>query len=105
MVLLHVVTNDIQQANDIVVLLVEKKLILNALIQENVVLRRLDHKKEISSEKQILIMGKTKALLFNPIDRLLREKYGYNMPLLYSIPIVSMDFEQADQLIKETAAV
>ena len=50
-------------------------------------------------------MGKTKALLFNTIDELLREKYPNNMPTLFSIPIVHMDWEQADELVKETAKI
>lgn len=105
MVLLHVVSNDIQQANEIIEFLVNKRLVLNALVQENVVLKKRGDQNKIESEKQILIMGKTKALLFNTIDKLLLEKYGSKMPILYSIPIVSMDFEQANELINETAAV
>ena len=105
MVLLHIVSNNAEQANDIIEFLVSKKLVLNALVQENVILKKRGEQESIVSEKQILIMGKTKALLFNTIDKLLREKYGSKMPILYSIPIVSMDFEQANELINQTAAV
>lgn len=105
MVLLHIVSNNSEQADDIIHFLVNKKLVLNALVQENVVLKKRGEKQAIVSEKQILIMGKTKALLFNTIDKLLREKYGSNMPILYSLPIVSMDFEQANELINETASI
>jgi len=105
MVLLHVVARSEEQANDIVSFLIDKKLILNPLMQENIALKKLNDKKELISEKRYLIMGKTKALLFNTIDKLLRDRHARNMPLLYSIPIVNMDWEQADELIKETAAV
>jgi hypothetical protein len=94
-----------EQADEIVLFLMNKKLILNPLVQENIVLKKLGENKKLISEDQILITGKTKALLFNIIDKLLREKYPDTMPLLYSIPIVNMDWEQADELIKETAAV
>lgn len=105
MVLLHVVSKDSEQANDIVDFLVKNKLILNALVQEKVVLKKQGDQNKLVSENQILIMGKTKALLFNRIDNLLRAKYRNNMPILYSIPIVSMDFDQANELINETTSI
>lgn len=43
-------------------------------------------------------MAKTKALLFNHINLLLKQKYIENMPVLYSLPVLNMEFEQANQL-------
>lgn len=50
-------------------------------------------------------MGKTKALLFNTIDELLKEKYKDNMPVIYSLPIVNMDWEQSKNLVNDVAKV
>ena len=50
-------------------------------------------------------MGKTKALLFNVIDQLLKEKYPHKMPIIYSLPIVHMDWEQSKELVNEVVKV
>lgn len=104
MILIHIVTESKQQADEITEFLINEKLILNAFITEDLFHRKKTGE-EISNVKSVLIMGKTKALLFNTIDELLREKYPNNMPTLFSIPIVHMDWEQADELVKETAKV
>ena len=105
MVLIHIICNTDQQATEIVDLLVEEKLILNAVILERVVVRKKGGNGQLQSEKQTLIMGKTKSLLFNNIDERLREKYKDEMPDLYSVPIVNMDWEQTGKLMEETLKV
>ena len=50
-------------------------------------------------------MAQTKGLLFDKIDRRLRGLYKQNMPVLYSVPIVNMDWEQADLLKAQTAKI
>lgn len=105
MVLLHIITHDQKIATEICDYLVDRKLILNAVVMEQVHVRKLDSSNKLVSEPRILIMGKTKALLFDKIDRELREIYANQMPVLYSIPIVSMDWEQARELADETVKV
>lgn len=105
MILIHIVPENNAQSDEIVDILVEKKLILNAMIHENIRVRQKSKAGAIESITRNLIVGKTKALLFNIIDELLREKYGNHMPVLYSIPIVHMDWEQAEELIEETEKV
>ncbi len=104
MILIHIITDSQQQADEISELLINEKLILSAFITEEII-----HRKKVNdvvtSFKNILLTGKTKALLFNSIDELLREKYPNNMPTLFSVPIVHMDWEQADELVKETAKI
>jgi len=104
MILIHIVTDSKQQADEVSELLINEKLILSAFITEEII-----HRKKVNdvvtSFKNILLTGKTKALLFNSIDELLREKYPNNMPTLFSVPIVHMDWEQADELVKETAKI
>ncbi|CAN5412056.1 hypothetical protein BH23BAC1_BH23BAC1_34010 [soil metagenome] len=105
MILLHIITNEKEQAIEIVDYLVKEKLILDAIIMENITGRKRVGKGNFKSMDQTLIIGKTKALLFNTVDEQLREKYKKNMPVLYSIPIVNMDWEQANDLIKGTAKI
>lgn len=105
MILIHIVPENNSQSDEIVDLLVEKKLILNAMIHENIRVRQKNKNGVIESITRNLVVGKTKALLFNTIDEVLREKYGDQMPVLYSIPIVHMDWEQAEELMQETEKV
>jgi len=105
MILLHVLTECHNQAVEIADYLIEKKMILDAVIMEKVTTRRVDKSGKLQTVKQTLIMGKTKALLFNDIDAELRIKYPDNMPVLYSLAIVNMDWEQSNLLINNTAKV
>ncbi|WP_299223413.1 hypothetical protein [uncultured Aquimarina sp.] len=105
MILIHIITDNEDKAIEIADFLNEEKLILNSMILENVSIRKRLENGTSRSTDQILIMGKTKALLFNTIDKKLRKKYRNEMPILYSLPIINMDWEQADELIKETIPV
>jgi uncharacterized protein involved in tolerance to divalent cations len=105
MILLHIITDDKDQAVEIADFLMKEKLMLSATILENISGRRRTLDDEIQSVKQTLVIGKTKALLFNTIDEHLRKKYKENMPIIYSLPIVNMDWEQANELIQGTTKV
>lgn len=107
MILLHIISPDHQQIKDISDYLSQKKLILNPIIIENAQSRKLDEAdgKTVTSTSHYLLIGKTKGLLFNEIDLKLREKYPSNMPILYSLPITHMDWEQADELINKTVKI
>lgn len=105
MILIHVITPDSNQALEIADFLIREKLILNPLIQKNKMGRSMTADGNFVSSPQTLLIGKTKALLFTTIDKRLREKYPDNMPILYALPIVYMDWEQTDELMKETEKV
>ena len=86
MILIHIIPNEHSHANEIVDLLVEKKLILNAMIMDGVTIRQKNKHGEMENISRPLILGKTKALLFNVIDQSLQEKYGKDKIALYSLP-------------------
>tara|TARA_B100000809_G_C15127922_1_gene527083 strand:+ start:144 stop:458 length:315 start_codon:yes stop_codon:yes gene_type:complete len=102
MILLHIISDDEEQAIEIANFLIEKDLILDATLLEKVSLRKKINNK-IESLNKTLIMGKTKALLFDAINELLKEKYKENMPVMYSLPIIFMDWEQSKELANEMA--
>lgn len=105
MILLHILTNSQSQAIEIADYLIDNKMILEAVIVEQVAIRKKNSSGQNEMVKQVLVMGKTKALLFNDIDLELRKKYPDNMPVIYSIAIVNMDWEQSKLLIDNTAKV
>lgn len=105
MILLHIMTTSRDQAIEIVDFLTEEKLMLQAVIFENLTVRERAKDGTFQNINQILVTGQTKALLFNTIDKKLRKKYKQKMPVLYSVPIVNMDWEQSDKLINETLQI
>lgn len=105
MVQLHIITEDIDQANEITTLLYEEKLVLNEYILREVVGRHPNDNGKLTSVNEVLIVATTKALLFNPINKLLRQKYSNNMPIMYAVPIVYMDEIQTEDLKHGTTKV
>lgn len=105
MVVINIITKNQNQADEIIEYLLSKNLIISAVEMEKVRVYKKDENRTIQSENKILIMGKTKALLFNTIDKQLRKLFGSNMPELYSVPIVSMDWDQANELVEQTAVI
>lgn len=103
MILAHIITNNKKQALQIVGLLLEKKLLLHAAISKKTVYRFNKKRNFLQSQKQTLIIGKTKALLFSTINRELKDHFKKNMPMLYAVPIVYMDEDLADILRTSTA--
>ena len=60
---------------------------------------------EVVKEKTNLLYAKTKALLFPHIERLIHKKHAGDMPILYSIPIVHMEWDQSEQLITDVKKI
>jgi len=105
MIIIHIICKEESQAIEIADFLIDKKLILDAVVLDRVSIREKNRQGKFVTIRQALMMGKTKGLLFQEIDRQLRLKFVENMPVLYSVPIVDMDWEQANVLISETAKV
>lgn len=103
MILVHITTVNEERAMEIVNSLQKDKLILDAQIINSIKVILKDNKPH--KESNYLILAKTKALLFNAIDEVLRLKYGDDLPSLYSIPIVQMDWNQSKVLRDNTAKV
>lgn len=106
MILLHVISKTETQALEIAGSLVQEKLIFDAVVlRDATVLERAPVGEGMRTSQQVLLMGKTKSLLFVQIDSTLRERYPDDLPVIYAVPIAGMDWEQADQLISGTAKV
>lgn len=105
MILAHIIAKNKKQAVQIITILVSKKLLLNAAISKKIVYKRHSETGKLERHKQTLIIGKTKALLFNDINQELKKRFAANMPMLYAVPIIYMDEELADRLRSNTAKV
>lgn len=102
MIAIQIVCTDQNEAKKIIQQLLGERLIWNALVTESTDYTRKRGPGKMHETHQVLITAKTKSLLFQPINLLLRKTYGSSMPVLYALPIVYMDPEQADQLLKRT---
>lgn len=105
MVQLHIICKDSEQAKEITTLLYEERLVLNEIIVNDVTGRHPNDDGELTSIEEVLIIGTTKALLFNAIDELLQLKYPDKMPIIYATPIVYMNIKQSDYLKSNTYKV
>lgn len=98
MVLLHIICNDRRQSDEIADLLVTKNLILSAVTFQSVSVREKQEDGSVGQSEQTMLIGRTRGILFNTVETRLREVYSSNMPVIYSVPIVNMDWQHADTL-------
>lgn len=105
MILGYIAVKNKKQAKEIAKLLLAQDLIYSASISTKKIFSKNLDAGEISYEKQTIIEGKTKALLFSAINQILRITYPENMPMFYAVPIVYMDAEQTQTLRDQTAKV
>ncbi len=105
MILVHVICDEEQMSTDIAELLVSERLVVDAVLVPGTKITRGETASQTVSKQQFMVYGKTKALLFDTIDKLLREKYGERLPTLYSLPIVHMDWDQSSELLEKTIKV
>ena len=65
MIQLHIITKNEEQANEITSILYEEKLVMNEFILKEVVGRIPNQAGTLTNINEVLIVGTTKALLFN----------------------------------------
>ncbi|UJH66165.1 divalent cation tolerance protein CutA [Allomuricauda sp. SCSIO 65647] len=104
MVLVHIICESKSQALDIVDVLIEERLMLDAMISDKLLFKRLKSG-ETESHERTLVMGTTKALLFKTIDQRIKQVFTSTAPLVYAMPIVYMNAEQTQELQAETRKV
>ena len=105
MILAHIIAKNKKQALQIISVLLEEKLLLHAAISKKTVYKFNEKAMKLEKQKQTLIIGKTKGLLFNNINKEIKAHFSENMPMLYAVPIVYMDEELATILRASTAKV
>ena len=60
---------------------------------------------DIKSTNMYILTAKTKALLFSKITNRLKETFPINLPEIFSLPITTMETEQAENVINNTQKV
>lgn len=105
MVFIRVSSNDEQQMRDIAGLLLKEQLVVDVDMRTDIDRMTLTPDGGLQSHKTCLLTAKTKGLLFNHIDKLIRAHYPHSLPEVYSLPIVYMDWDQAEVLLREVKPV
>lgn len=104
MIFLRIVSKSERKIEQIAELLLRENLVIDVNIRSNV--ERAELVNDVLSTTPIFLMtGKTKAVLFDTIDQLLNELYPNNLPEVYALPIMQMDWKQAENLTKDVQSV
>jgi len=102
---LTIISKSLEQADEIANYLIKEKLVIEVNLIEKTQCYKLDANKEVVKSKAASLVCTTKSLLFNRIDSYLKESYGKNMPTIYSVPVINMDWEQSEILVEGTLSV
>lgn len=102
---LTIIAKDTEQAEKVAMYLVKEKLVIEANLISNTKCFRLNKNQEVAKKSTAVLVCTTKSLLFNQIDEYLKGMYGKDMPEMYSVPIIYMDWEQSVNLVEGTQKV
>jgi uncharacterized protein involved in tolerance to divalent cations len=97
MIQLHIITNDPKMVKEIIELLLNNDLVVSITVK-NTLSSYKSKSGQINTVMTNLLIGRTKASLFNTIEKLLFAKYGENIPEIYAMSIVNMDFTHLKKL-------
>jgi uncharacterized protein involved in tolerance to divalent cations len=97
MIVLNVQSQDRGQLEVAAELMLKDRLAIDINIQSDVERCSLNDG-VLEKHRHHVLRARTKALLFPLIDRRLREVFKDDMPELFSVPIVNMDWDQILQL-------
>lgn len=104
MIFLRIVSKSEAKIEQIAELLLREHLVIDVNIRRNVERAELVND-TLSTTPIFLMTGKTKAVLFDTIDDLLNKLYPNNLPEVYALPIMQMDWNQSSSLTKEIKSV
>ena len=97
MIVLNVQSEDHTQLEVVAELILKERLAIDVNIQSEVE-RYILNDGMLEKRVHHVLRARTKALLFPLIERRLREVFNNEMPELFSVPIVNMDWGQILQL-------
>jgi len=104
MILLNIASENLQTIEKIATLMLTQKLAVDINLKVNVNRLRLVEDK-IEKKPIYIITAKTKALLFNRIEELIKSTFKDQTPELFSLPITTMEIKQAEEIINNTQKV
>jgi uncharacterized protein involved in tolerance to divalent cations len=104
MILLRIVSKSEQKIEQIAEVLLRERLAIDVNIKRNTERAEIVNDGLVTSQVHLLT-AKTRAVLFDNIDKLLNEMYPNHLPEVYALPIMQMDWKQAESLTKDVKSV
>lgn len=104
MMTLQIVSKQKMLLEEIAIFLLNKQLIANAMISENIIYKERNNG-VIETTERFSLKCITKSVLFSIINETLREHYKESTPLIYSEPIIMIDPIQTEEIIKTLVRV
>lgn len=104
MIFLRIVSKSERKITEIAETLLRENLVIDVNIKRGVERAVLVNDK-LTTTKICLLTAKTKAVLFDTIDQLLNDLYPNNLPEVYALPIMQMDWKQAAKLTRDVKSV
>lgn len=104
MMALHIETSSYANALSIAEDLLRDKLVYDVNFFTGVKSLHLQNG-SIAEGNETVMVAKTKSILYPMIEHSIRQKFGDNMPLMYSMPIIHMPSEQFEAIRAETEKV
>ncbi|MCB0754040.1 MAG: divalent cation tolerance protein CutA [Flavobacteriales bacterium] len=104
MIFIRVASKSEEKIEQIATTLLKEKLAIDVNIKRDLERAELINDRLVTSPIYLLT-AKTRAVLFDTIDKLLNEMYPNNLPEVYALPIMQMDWKQAEKLTKDVQSV
>lgn len=103
MIVLRILSPDQTKLMKVAQLLLENRLITDLNIKSNIERIKLGTQ-GVSVTKIYLLTGITKALLYSEIEKTIKANFN-DIPEIYSVPVIHMDWEQTNRLTKSIRPV
>jgi len=97
MIVLNIQSDDRKQLDEAAELLLKERLVIDINIRSDIERYTMKEGK-VDKRMHHVMRARTKSLLFPTIEKLLRTQFKINMPELFSVPIIHMDWDQTLQL-------
>jgi uncharacterized protein involved in tolerance to divalent cations len=104
MVLLRIITSNQEQVSEIIKILLQEKLAIHVTLKNPITEFKLVNS-VIEQETKYIVVAKTKALLFPVIEKAMSIAFPNQLPEMYSLAIVHMDWSQMEKLTQEVKKV
>ena len=104
MIFLRIVSNSESKIEEIASELLSQKLVIDVNLRRNIERAQMVNGKLVYTNV-FLLTAKTRAVLFNAIDDLLNEMYPNHLPEVYALPIMQMDWKQAQSLTSDVKSI
>lgn len=98
MIFLRIVSKKESQLTEIAKMLLTEKLAMDITIKTSMTRITLQNDKLVNTPV-FLLTAKTRGILFPMIDDYVKSTFSQQMPEVYSLPIIYMDWDQARTLV------